>query len=367
MITASKSALITALQVSKDIVERRNTIPILANLGLDRGPSGLQIRSTDLDIEGTVDCQADLEAGFKPFTIPAGLLLEIIKKLPDGASVKINLDLGKGQAVVSAGRSRFTLQTLPIYDLPTLPAFATTKPHRCTVSASALKIALDAVSFAISTEETRYYLNGVYMHPGADGALLVATDGHRLAKRWLAIDGDAPNGIILPRKTVRVLLSHLPKEGDVTIESDDSKIALTMPGLRLVSKLIDGTFPDYTRVIPESGADKAEFDGEDIKHAIGRVMTVCGEKSRGVRFHFDDGQLQMSVNNPDAGSAEEAIQCKGSLQIQSGFNGKYVMEAIDSLADGPLTFAMSDAGSPAIIRANGDHEENLIVLMPMRV
>ncbi|HBF32695.1 DNA polymerase III subunit beta [Rhizobium sp.] len=365
MITASKSALIAALQVSKDIVERRNTIPILSNLGLERGPSGLQIRSTDLDIEGTIDCQADLDMGFQPFTVPAALLLDIVKKMPDGADVRI--ESVHQTAVVSAGRSRFTLQTLPIDDLPTISAFDTTKPRRCTVSASALKAALTAVSFAISTEETRYYLNGVYIHPGTDGALLVATDGHRLAKRWLRIDGDAPDGIILPRKTVRVLLSHLAKDGDVTLEADNSKVAITMPGLRLVSKLIDGTFPDYTRVIPQAGAATAEFDGKDIRSAIDRVITVSGEKSRGVKFSFGDGQLQLSVRNPDAGSAEEAIEIDGNLQIESGFNGKYMLEAIANLADGPLTFAMADAGSPAILRADGDFEENLIVLMPMRV
>ncbi|TWD58147.1 DNA polymerase-3 subunit beta [Agrobacterium vitis] len=367
MITASKSTLIAALQLSKDIVERRNTIPILANLGFEEGPNGLQIRATDLDMEGIVECKADLATDFRPFTVPAGLLLEIVKKLPDGVDVKIKLKDAYGPAEVSSGRSRFTLQVLPINDLPSISAFERSTPQRCTVSAAALKAAISAVSFAISTEETRYYLNGIYMHAGADGALLVATDGHRLSKRWVSIDGEAPGGIIVPRKTVGVLEKHLPKDGDVTVEADDSKIAITMPGMKLISKLIDGTFPAYERVIPQAGAEIAEFEGKTIQSAINRVMTVCGEKSRGVKLAFGDSQLRMSVNNPDAGSSEETIAFDGPLTIESGFNGKYLLEAIDSLPEGTLTFAMADAGSPAILRADGDHQENLIVLMPMRI
>lgn len=367
MITASKSALLAAMQISKHIVERRNTIPILSNVGFARGTQGLQLRMTDLDIEGIIDCQAVLDADFQPFTVAASLLREIVGKLPDGAEVKIKLDGAKSQAQVSSGRSRFTLQVLPIDDLPTLDAPADKDTSHCTAASADLKTALEATAFAISTEETRYYLNGVYIHPGADGALLVATDGHRLSKRWLRIDGSAPGGVILPRKTVTALLAHLPKDGDITLQANSSKIAITMPGVKLVSKLIDGTFPDYIRVIPQAGADKAEFDGKAIRAAIERVTVIAGERGRGVKFRFEDGQLQMTVNNPDAGSAEESIAYDGRLQIETGFNGKYVLDAITHMPEGTLTLASADPSSPALLRADGDHEENLIVLMPMRI
>ncbi|MUO69165.1 DNA polymerase III subunit beta [Agrobacterium vitis] len=366
MITASKSALAAALKIRKSIVETRNTIPILSNVGFERGPSGLQLRMTDLDIEGTVDLAADLDMDFHPFTVAAKLLDEIVGKLPDGAQVKIKMDADKTQAIVSSGRSRFQLQVLPLDDLPIMPDFTADKPTRCTASGSGLKAALTSVAFAISTEETRYYLNGVFIEPGADGALLVATDGHRLAKRWLRIEGAAPRCIILPRKLVTALLAHLP-DGDVTLEATDSRISITMPGLRIVSKLIDGTFPDYTRVIPQAGAAKAEFEAKAIRPAVERVIVISSEKGRAVKFKFSDGQLQLSVNNPDAGSAEETISVEGPLEIEAGFNGKYVLDALTHLGDGPLTLAMETAGSPAILRADGDHEENLIVLMPMRV
>ncbi|MVA55977.1 DNA polymerase III subunit beta [Agrobacterium vitis] len=366
MITASKSTLAAALKIRKSIVETRNTIPILSNVGFERGPSGLQLRMTDLDIEGTVDLAADLDMDFHPFTIAAKLLDDIVGKLPDGVQVKIKLDADKTQAIVSSGRSKFQLQVLPLDDLPIMPDFTADKPTRCTASGSGLKAALTSVAFAISTEETRYYLNGVFIHPGAGGALLVATDGHRLAKRWLRIEGASPPSVILPRKLVTALLSHLP-DGDVTLEATDSRIAITMPGLRIVSKLIDGTFPDYTKVIPQPGAPKAEFEGKAIKPAVERVTVVSSDRGRGVKFTIAGGQLQLSVNNPDAGSAEETIAVEGSLEVEAGFNGKYVLDALTHLGDGPLTLAMQTAGSPAILRADGDHEENLIVLMPMRV
>ncbi|MCF1479400.1 DNA polymerase III subunit beta [Agrobacterium vitis] len=264
------------------------------------------------------------------------------------------------------GRSKFQLQVLPLDDLPIMPDFTADNPTRCTASGSGLKAALTSVAFAISTEETRYYLNGVFIEPGADGALLVATDGHRLAKRWLRIEGVAPDRIILPRKLVTALLAHLP-DGDVTLEATDSRISITMPGLRIVSKLIDGTFPDYTRVIPQAGAAKAEFEAKAIRPAVERVIVISSEKGRAIKFKFSDGQLQLSVNNPDAGSAEETIPVEGSLEVEAGFNGKYVLDALTHLGDGPLTLSMETAGSPAILRADGDHEENLIVLMPMRV
>ncbi|MBB4005844.1 DNA polymerase III subunit beta [Allorhizobium taibaishanense] len=370
MITASKSALAAALKARKGIVERRNTIPILANVGFERGPAGLQLRMTDLDIEGTIDCPADLDMEFQPFTVPAEMLGQIVDKLPDG-QIKIKLDAGKTQAQISVGRSRFELQVLPIGDLPTMVSFADgAAPTKCTTGVKDLLAAIGSVAFAISTEETRYYLNGIYIHSGADGALLVATDGHRLAKRWLRIDGEAPPGVIMPRKTVAALipiLNDLPKDAQVTIEANDSKIALTMPGIKITSKLIDGTFPNYRAVIPAPGAPMAEFEGKILKPAIERVTTIVSERGRAVKCAFSDGQLMLTVNNPDAGSAEETIAVEGNLQIEAGFNGKYVLEALKMLSDGPLTLAMQEAGSPAILRTDGDHEENLIVLMPMRV
>lgn len=369
MLTASRAALTAALSLSGKIVERRNTIPILSNVLFTRGEKGLALRMTDLDIELQVEVAADLAMDFKPFTVPANLLHEIVRKLPDGADCTLEpADAGMHQMRLKSGRSKFTLQVLPGQDFPA--TIADGSLCRIIVPAKTFAAALSAVSFAISTEETRYYLNGVFFHPAPCGVLLVATDGHRLAKRAVPISTGAPSdmpGVIIPRKTVGVLAALLPADGDVTIDVSDARITFHMEGKRLSSKLIDGTFPDYQRVIPQGTAPMAEMEGTALKAAVDRASTVAIDKGRGMKFAFAPGGLSLSVQNPDAGTSEETLDYEGEINLTIGFNAKYVLDAINNLPNGTLTMSITDAGSPAILRADGDHTENLVVLMPMRV
>lgn len=367
MLTASRSALTAALKLTADVLERRHTIPILANVLVeDAGPGRAAIRMTDLDIEARVELEAGIDAGFTPFTVPGGLLREIVTKLPDKAEIGIDLKPGSPSAAIGAGRSRFSLHVLPASDFPDM-SFGD-MPYAFSLPAKAFASALSAVAFAISTEETRYYLNGVYLHPVEGGALLVATDGHRLAKRFVAA-ADAPPfpGIIVPRKTVAVLMKALPADGDIDIACSDQKIRFAWPGVTLTSKLIDGTFPDYRRVIPEHGPMLVEIEGAALKAAVDRVQVVAGDRGRAMKFSFSAGVLTLSVKNPDSGDGEETLAYEGQAEIETGFNAKYVLDVIGHLSGETITAAIQDAGSPAVFRADGDHVDNLIVLMPMLV
>lgn len=368
MLTASRQALMNALSFSSSVVERRNTIPILANVLFTRGQQGLCLRMTDLDVELQIDVAADLAMDFRPFTVPAQLLYEIVRKLPDGAECSLEADGPQLHNIrLKSGRSKFSLQVLPEVDFPASLADGGTASF--VVGAKAFADALAAVSFAISTEETRYYLNGVYIHPEADGINLVATDGHRLAKRYIALKDGAPEmpGVIVPRKTIGVIAKLLGKDGDIQINVSDSRASITMEGKRLSSKLIDGTFPDYRRVIPQDRTVSAEIDGPTLKAAVDRVSTVSSERGKAMRFSFRHTKLTLTVNNPAAGTSEEQIDFHGECAVETGFNARYVLDAIAHLPDGSILFSSTDAGSPAVLRADGDHAENLVVLMPMRV
>ncbi|WP_421358190.1 DNA polymerase III subunit beta [Agrobacterium rosae] len=372
MLTTTKSDLASALALVATIVERRNTIPILSNLAIERVDGGLRARMTDLDLEAEINFAATVGEDFRAFTAPAHMMREIVSKLPDGNTITIEAkgDKASPESVsLKSGRSRFALQSLPPSDLSTMNMGAL--PHSFTVSTKHMMAAIAAVSFAISTEETRYYLNGIYMHPATDGMMFVATDGHRLAKRFVFVDApaDAP-GVIIPRKTVIALakiLPSLPKDGDVTIEWNDNKICFIVPGTRLLSKLIDGTFPDYARVIPKNNATSFTVKGKALSAAVDRVQLVSTERGRAMKFKFEDGTLTLTVSNPDAGSAEDQITCEGHASVEIGFNAKYVLDALTHFAEDDIHISLDDPSAPAILRADGDHAENLIVLMPMRV
>lgn len=369
MFTVSKSSLLDALKMVGQIVERRTTIPVLQNVLIDRwGTSGkLTARVTNLDLEATVPFSATVATDFKPFTVPGHMLLEIIRKLPDGADIEItDRDGTLNQIVLKAGRSKFQLQVLPATDFPALDA--NDLPFVVEVPSKALAPAMDRVAFAISTEETRYYLNGIFFHAAPDGVKLVATDGHRLAKQFIAIENvpqDMP-GIIIPKKTVETLSKHLPKDAPIVLQVSDAKIRILIDDMVIVSKLIDGTFPDYQRVVPNYSGG-IDIEGKPLAAAIDRVSTVSSERGRAVKMSFSQGTLRLTVSNPDAGEAEDSVSYDGEIELETGFNAKYVNEALSHLSDGSVQMQLGDAGSPAILRADGDHVENLIVLMPMRV
>ncbi|MBB3235354.1 DNA polymerase III subunit beta [Phyllobacterium endophyticum] len=370
-VTLERSNLLKSLNHVHRVVERRNTIPILSNVLLNADGASLALKATDLDLEVTEATAAQVnQAGAT--TVPAHLLYDIVRKLPDGAEVLLATNADGNSMAVTSGRSSFRLQCLPQSDFPELTAGTFT--HTFRMPSTALKGLIDRTQFAISTEETRYYLNGIYLHAiESDGALklrAVATDGHRLARAEL----DAPSGvegmpgIIIPRKTVAEL-QKLVDDPDiaVTVELSETKIRFTIGSVVLTSKLIDGTFPDYQRVIPSGNDKKLTIDRQSFASAVDRVSTISSERGRAVKLTIADGQLTLTVNNPDSGSATDELAADyDSDPIEIGFNAKYLLDITGQLTGSEAIFMLADAGSPTLVRDTGD-ENALYVLMPMRV
>ena len=369
-VTIERSAFLKSLNHVQSVVERRNTIPILSNVLVVAANGVVRLTATDLDIEVVEEVAADVATPGET-TAPAHMMYDIVRKLPDGA--QLELDQSDDQRIsIFAGRSRFALQALPSQDFPSLSAGEFT--HRFHLPAAELKMLIEKTRFAISTEETRYYLNGIYLHDVTtpDGPVLraVATDGHRLAQVQLARPegAKAMPGIIVPRKTVLELTKLIEDaDGDVEIALSSAKIRFQLGALTLTSKLIDGTFPDYERVIPRANSKKLEVDTRAFAQAVDRVSTISSEKGRAVKLNITADRVTLTVNNPDSGSAEEEIAASyGGDPIDIGFNSRYLLDVCAQFKGDTASFLLADAGSPTILR-DGDDMSALYVLMPMRV
>lgn len=371
-VTVERAALLRSLGHVHRVVERRNTIPILSNVLLRSGPDGLQLKATDLDIEVTETIPADVVDG-GAITVPAHVIYDIVRKLPDGAQVSLETSGETGQMLIRSGRSRFTLGALPEADFPDLAAGEL--PHSFELPAADLKRLIDKTQFAISTEETRYYLNGIFFHTiEAEGSLklrAVATDGHRLAR----VQMEAPEGsggmpgIIVPRKAVAEIQKLVEDGGEtVGVEISSAKVRFSFSsGVTLISKLIDGTFPDYARVIPTGNDKRLTVERDQFAKAVDRVSTISSERGRAVKLAMTDGRLSLSVNNPDSGSATEELDVdyeSGPLDI--GFNARYLLDITAQLDGDTALFRLADPGSPTVIQ-DREGAPALYVLMPMRV
>lgn len=366
-----RAVLVKAVSQAQSVVERRNTIPILANVLIEARPEGVSFRATDLDTEVVDEAPAQVERPGAT-TVSAVMLNEIARKLPDGALVQIASDDAAGRLSVQAGRSSFSLATLPREDFPVMASgeYGT----RFKAKADLLRRLFDKARFAISTEETRYYLNGVYMHVaqagGAPMLRCVATDGHRLARidAPLPVGADDMPGVIVPRKTVAELRKLLDDDNaEISVSVSETKVRFATPTLTLTSKVIDGTFPDYSRVIPTQNARKLEVDATDFARAVDRVATVSSERSRAVKLALDQDKLVLSVNAPDAGAAEEElIVAYGDDPLEIGFNAKYLQEIASQVDRDNAVFLFNGSGDAALIREGGD-ESAVYVVMPMRV
>ncbi len=370
-VTVERAELLKSLSHVHRVVERRNTIPILANV-LMRAESGkLAFKATDLDVE-MVEVIAGDAAQAGVITVPAHMFYEIVRKLPEGAQVILEASGDRADMSIRAGRSKFTLQTLPESDFPDLAAGELS--HRFSLPAGDLKRLIDKTQFAISTEETRYYLNGIYLHAVASGATTmlraVATDGHRLAQFECPAPAGAEGmpGIIVPRKTVGEVLRLVDSaEGEMMIELSPTKIRFTMGGVVLTSKLIDGTFPDYGRVIPLGNDKLLEVDKHEFEQAVDRVSTVASERGRAVKLSLAPGRLVLSVTNPDFGSATEEIEVGYEADpLDIGFNSRYLLDIAGQLDGETAVLKLADPGSPTLLADKADNGA-LYVLMPMRV
>src|SRR5690349_2104996 len=364
--TIERAVLLKSLGHVQSVVERRNTIPILSNVLLEAGEDGsLRLMATDLDLQVDETIQASVsQAGAT--TVSAHTFFDIVRKLPEGSQVELNAAEGKMQ--VNAGRSRFNLSTLPRDDFPVIAEGDL--PTRFELPAATLRQIIDKTRFAISSEETRYYLMGIFLHIADEQLKAAATDGHRLARVTVAKpDGaDGMPDVIIPRKCVaevRKLLDEV--EGTVEISLSPTKIRFGLGSAVLTSKLIDGTFPDYNRVIPTANDKLLKLDPKSFMQGVDRVSTIASEKTRAVKMAVDRDKVTLSVTSPENGLATEEVPADyGADGLEIGFNAKYLLDILSEIDGDIVEVHLADAAAPTLLREN-DKSNALYVLMPMRV
>lgn len=370
-LTIERAALLKALTHVQSVVERRNTIPILSNVLMSAQDSALRLTATDLDIEIAEEAFAEVERAGAT-SAPAQYLYDFVRKLPENAQVKMDLGGDDQRLSVWAGKARLNLPVLPAQDFPVMPVDALAT--RFEMHPADLKRLIDKTRFAISTEETRYYLNGIYLHTAvADGSPMlrgVATDGHRLALADVAAPDGAQGmpGVIVPRKTIAELRRLLDDAADsVEIAASDQKIRFEIGNAVLTSKLIDGSFPEYARVIPKQNNKILRVENRVLAEAVDRVSTVSAERSRSVKMALDGDRLTLTVNNPDAGLATEDVPAEyESEPMEIGFNARYLLDVAGQIEGDSAQFEFADSGSPTLVRDEQDPHA-LYVLMPLRV
>jgi len=369
-LTIDRGALLKAVGHVQSVVERRNTIPILSNVKLAAANGHLELAATDMDLEVVERVEADIAAEGAT-TSPAHTLYDIVRRLPDGAQVVFDTT-GDDPMTLVCGRSRFSLSCLPIEDFPLMASGDLASSF--SLSADDLRGLIDRSRFAISTEETRYYLNGIYLHQsnhdGVDTLRSVATDGHRLASVEVPLPPAAAGipAVIIPRKTVAEVRKLIDEEeGDIEIALSETKIRFSAGRACLTSKLIDGTFPDYQRVIPAHNDKHLDVNCKDFSDAVDRVAAISSDRSRAIKLKLSNGLLVLTANSPEHGNAVEELEVQYQGEsMEIGFNARYLLDIAQQIKGEQARFAMADAGSPTIVHEIGDASA-LYVLMPMRV
>ena len=370
-LTIERSALLKALGHVQSVVERRNTIPILSNVLLSANGEGLSFSATDLDMEIVDQTNAQV-SGQGQITAPAHTLYEIVRKLPDGSEVELRYTGEDPRLFVAAGRSRFNLPVLPAGDFPQMST--ENAGTKITLEAGDLIRLIDKTRFAISTEETRYYLNGLYLHTVVEGGLArlraVATDGHRLALAEMPAPQGASTapGVIVPRKTVQEARRLLDDaSGPIELSITPQKVRLEFGQASLTSKVIDGSFPDYVRVIPRNNEKVALIDNTVFASAVDRVATISAEKSRSVKLSFESGRVVLTVRNMEAGQAVEEIEIDYDGEpFEIGFNARYLLDVAGQIQGENAEFRFADPSSPTLVLDPADPGAQY-VLMPLRV
>jgi DNA polymerase-3 subunit beta len=370
---ADRASLLKALAHVQSVVEKRNTIPILANVMLTVRDGKLTLTATDMEIAIVEDVPASTSRN-GACTAPAATLYEIVRKLPEAAEVELEHPGGDAQLELRSGRYDTKLVVLPTEDFPSMTAGSL--PHRFSLSALQLRGLIDRTRFAISTEETRYYLNGIYLHAAdSDGVRVlraVATDGHRLARVEEPLPEGAGSmpGVIIPRKTVAELRKLLEEmSGNVELGLSDTRVQFHVDAVMLTSKLIDGTFPEYDRVIPRGNDKVLRVGKKDFADAVGRVAAISTERSRPVKLSMQRDRLELSASSPEQGTATEELDAErvsydaGPLEI--GFQARYLNDITDQIGE-QVEFRFADGSAPTVVMDSADASA-LYVLMPMRV
>ena len=364
-IVTTRDNLLKPLQQVGGVVERRQTLPILANVLINAGDGRINITATDLEVEmrTTADVECD---GEMDFTLPARKLLDICKALPEEASIELTVE--SERAVIKSGRSRFTLGLLPANDYPTIEPSASS--HHFSITQGLLKRLIEKTQFAMALQDVRYYLNGLLLEISDGKIRAVATDGHRLAMSEADCQLEDQNGIqvILPRKAVLELARLLDDSEELlTIDVSSNHMRFTMGETSFTSKLIDGKFPDYQRVIPANTDKEITADRDLLKQALMRTSILSNEKYRGIRFQFSPGLLKLLAHNPEQEEAEDEMEIHYSGdELIIGFNVGYLIEVLNVIDTNDVSIELSDSNSSCLIQ-NTDSDRNRYVIMPMRL
>lgn len=363
--TVSRETFLKPLQSTAGVVDRKQTLPVLGNLLLVVNGERLSVTATDLEIEMVAHCE--LESGEEgSTTVPARKLLDICRMLPEGAEITVSV--AKERATVRSGKSRFVLATLPAADFPNQDA--TTGLAEFIVPQKDLKILFGRTQFAMAQQDVRYYLNGLLLEAGPKALRCVATDGHRLAlsEREISIKVKENQYVIIPRKAVSELCRLLEDvDTPVTVQLGANHLKIATDDVSFTTKLIDGRFPDYERVLPQATDKTVVADRESLRHALNRISILSNERYRSVRFQLEPGTLRVSANNPEQEEAEEEVSIDysgGALEI--GFNASYVLDALNALEEQDVKLLLSDPNSCCLIKGLNDDATKYVV-MPMRL
>lgn len=365
-----RANLLKSLGHVQSVVEKRGTIAVLSNIKIDAKGSEVSLTATDMDIAVVEKVPAEVSKSGST-TVPAHTLYDIVRKLQEGMQIELTTSDDGSKIAIRAGQSRFSLACLPIEDFPVMAEGEFS--HNFTLKSAECLALIEKPSFAISNEETRYYLNGIYMHVAGSGdekvLRAVATDGHRLARVEVAVPAGADGmaGVIVPRKTIQELRKLLENgEGDVEVSLSETKIRFVYGDAVLVSKLIDGNFPDYERVIPSANEKLMEVDCKIFKDAVDRVSVISSEKSRAIKLQLESGKLTLSAGSGDQVASEEIDINYSSTAIDIGFNSRYLLDMMSQIDGDTAQFLLNDGNSPALVRDTAD-VGSLYVIMPMRV
>lgn len=361
-----KETLLKQLQLVVGVVERRQTLPVLSNVLVKLEDKRLAITGTDLEVE--ILSQENINdpgliAG--ETTLPARKLLDICRSLPDEAQLNFSCD--NQRATISSGRSRFTLATMPANEFPSVDGGNGNLEFEC--PSEQIKYIIDKTAFAMAHQDVRYYLNGMLWEASEGQLRAVATDGHRLAMTTLEVPVNQAEKIqsILPRKGVVELSRLLGDQEQVVVSLGDNHIRVTSQGFEFTSKLVDGAYPDYDRVLPKDGNLKIVGDVEGLRQAFGRTAILSNEKYRGVRLALSENLLIMSATNPEQEEAQEEVEVSYTGEpFEIGFNVNYILDVLNTLDSETVSFTLSGANSSALLQGEGD-KNSVYVIMPMRL
>ena len=362
--SAERENILAPLQAVIGVVERRQTMPILANVLVVGRDDQVSITATDLEVELVAKANVTLQQGGE-ITLPGRKLLDIVKALPDKAQVTISVE-GE-RATVRSGKSRFTLATLPASDFPTVEDIRAQKA--LVIGQSALRRLLDKTHFSMAQQDVRYYLNGMLLE--ADGKVLrtVATDGHRLSYCEATLEHEAGTAqqVIVPRKGVLELQRLLSGEGSVELAIGTNHVRAQIGDIRFTSKLIDGRFPEYGRVIPSNPTKRIPVNRDVLRSALQRAAILSNEKYRGIRLAVKSGLLMLQSHNPEQEEAEEELEISYSgEELEIGFNVNYLLDALAAVDDGEVELGLTDANNSCLLTSAAAPQAKYVV-MPMRL